>query len=74
MDPYDFGAGLINAVSRGTGAYFDARDKREQHDLETAAKGLIFDQQSGKYVEDPAFLAKERRKKIQEAKLKAILS
>lgn len=60
MDPYDFGAGLINAVSRGTGAYFDARDKREQLNAEMAAKGLIH--QDGKWVRDPQEVARERRK------------
>jgi hypothetical protein len=67
----DFGQGLLSAASRGIEAFAEGDLQRRRMEAEMAGRGLIMGQ-GGKWVRDPAELAREKRQRMGEAQLKLL--
>jgi hypothetical protein len=74
MDKYDYGMGLLGGLQRGLSSYIDAKDKKEQRELQLgllrAEKGLIQDPTSPSgFIQDPEYQEKKLQEKINEGAL-----
>ena len=63
----DIGIGLMGGLQKGLMSYYDQKKANDQMAAEGAAKGLI--QQNGKWVADPAALARKKAEEKMKAKI-----
>lgn len=68
MSNVDIGLGLIQGLQRGIGAYYNQKQAIQDKDAEMASRGLI--RQGDQWVDDPAYVAKQRQKMIMEGRMK----